>query len=196
MAVCLDSEGNSILLHQLKPKAKSMTPGIAILVLRRRDGDCCSADRRKRDESGAGERRGQSRQPRAPSRTAQGARWAFRACVRELEPYQRSGADLLRARDRDPARGPAHDLPVVPCQYSGSISINGTVYEFSINAGASGVIRGTTAATSRAIRLQSRVQRTIPDQSRGGVPVALRRRVYSCSTAGHWRPVPSDCTQY
>jgi hypothetical protein len=33
---------------------------------------------------------------------------------------------------------------VVPCQYSGSISINGAVYEFSINAGAFGVIRGTT----------------------------------------------------
>ena len=32
---------------------------------------------------------------------------------------------------------------VVPCQYSGSITINGTVYEFSINAGAFGVIRGT-----------------------------------------------------
>jgi hypothetical protein len=32
---------------------------------------------------------------------------------------------------------------VVPCQYSGSISIKGTVYEFSINAGAFGVIRGT-----------------------------------------------------
>jgi hypothetical protein len=31
---------------------------------------------------------------------------------------------------------------VVPCQYSGSLSINGTVYEFSINAGAFGVIRG------------------------------------------------------
>ncbi|HEX4970078.1 MAG TPA: hypothetical protein VJ299_08525 [Steroidobacteraceae bacterium] len=32
---------------------------------------------------------------------------------------------------------------VVPCQYSGSLSIKGTVYEFSINAGAFGVIRGT-----------------------------------------------------
>lgn len=32
---------------------------------------------------------------------------------------------------------------VVPCQYSGSLTINGTVYEFSINAGAFGVIRGT-----------------------------------------------------
>lgn len=32
---------------------------------------------------------------------------------------------------------------VVPCQYSGSLSISGTVYEFSINAGAFGVIRGT-----------------------------------------------------
>lgn len=31
---------------------------------------------------------------------------------------------------------------VVPCQYSGSISINGVVYEFSINAGSFGVIRG------------------------------------------------------
>jgi hypothetical protein len=32
---------------------------------------------------------------------------------------------------------------VVPCQYSGSISINGTLYTFSINAGSFGVIRGT-----------------------------------------------------
>lgn len=32
---------------------------------------------------------------------------------------------------------------VVPCQYSGSLTINGTAYEFSINAGAFGVIRGT-----------------------------------------------------
>jgi hypothetical protein len=32
---------------------------------------------------------------------------------------------------------------VVPCQYSGSISINGSLYQFSINAGAFGVIRGT-----------------------------------------------------
>jgi hypothetical protein len=32
---------------------------------------------------------------------------------------------------------------VVPCQYSGSISIKGQVYEFSINAGSFGVIRGT-----------------------------------------------------
>jgi hypothetical protein len=34
---------------------------------------------------------------------------------------------------------------VVPCQYSGSLTINGAVYEFSINAGAFGVIRGTPA---------------------------------------------------
>lgn len=32
---------------------------------------------------------------------------------------------------------------VVPCQYSGSISINGELFNFSINAGAFGVIRGT-----------------------------------------------------
>ncbi len=32
---------------------------------------------------------------------------------------------------------------VVPCQYSGSISINGELYDFSINAGSFGVIRGT-----------------------------------------------------
>jgi hypothetical protein len=32
---------------------------------------------------------------------------------------------------------------VVPCQYSGSISINGELYNFSINAGSFGVIRGT-----------------------------------------------------
>jgi hypothetical protein len=31
---------------------------------------------------------------------------------------------------------------VVPCQYSGEISINGTRYDFSINAGSFGVIRG------------------------------------------------------
>jgi hypothetical protein len=32
---------------------------------------------------------------------------------------------------------------VVPCQYSGEISINGELYNFSINAGSFGVIRGT-----------------------------------------------------
>jgi hypothetical protein len=32
---------------------------------------------------------------------------------------------------------------VVPCQYSGSITINGEPYTFSINAGSFGVIRGT-----------------------------------------------------
>ena len=32
---------------------------------------------------------------------------------------------------------------VVPCQYSGSIRVNGELYEFSINAGSFGVIRGS-----------------------------------------------------
>jgi hypothetical protein len=32
---------------------------------------------------------------------------------------------------------------VVPCQYSGELTINGEHYTFSINAGAFGVIRGT-----------------------------------------------------
>ncbi len=33
---------------------------------------------------------------------------------------------------------------VVPCQYSGEISINGKVYQFSLNAGSFAVIRGAT----------------------------------------------------
>lgn len=33
---------------------------------------------------------------------------------------------------------------VVPCQYSGEISIDGKVYQFSLNAGSFAVIRGST----------------------------------------------------
>ena len=33
---------------------------------------------------------------------------------------------------------------VVPCQYSGEISIDGKVYQFSLNAGSFAVIRGAT----------------------------------------------------
>lgn len=66
--------------------------------------------------------------------------------ARACESWNLTGAQVLNFFARADAILPEElhaTYAVVPCQYSGSISINGTVYQFSINAGSFGVIRGT-----------------------------------------------------
>ena len=66
--------------------------------------------------------------------------------ARACESWNLTGAQVLNFFAHADAILPEElhsTYAVVPCQYSGSISIDGTVYEFSINAGAFGVIRGT-----------------------------------------------------
>src|SRR4030095_12623088 len=66
--------------------------------------------------------------------------------ARACESWDLTGAQVLSFFAKASAILP-EDLhstyAVVPCQYSGTISISGVVYEFSINAGSFGVIRGT-----------------------------------------------------
>jgi hypothetical protein len=67
--------------------------------------------------------------------------------ARACEAWNLTGPQVLAFFARATAVIPSElstSFAVVPCQYSGSISINGAVYEFSINAGSFGVIRGTT----------------------------------------------------
>ena len=67
--------------------------------------------------------------------------------ARACEAWKLTDAQVLAFFARASAVIPSElstTFAVVPCQYSGSISINGAVYEFSINACAFGVIRGTT----------------------------------------------------
>lgn len=66
--------------------------------------------------------------------------------ARACESWNLTGAQVLNFFAHSSAILPEElhsTYAVVPCQYSGSISINGTVYQFSINAGSFGVIRGT-----------------------------------------------------
>ncbi|HEV8330127.1 MAG TPA: hypothetical protein VGQ22_01780 [Steroidobacteraceae bacterium] len=67
--------------------------------------------------------------------------------ARACEAWKLTDAQVLDFFARASAIIPSElstTFAVVPCQYSGTISIKGAVYEFSINAGAFGVIRGTT----------------------------------------------------
>ena len=67
--------------------------------------------------------------------------------ARACESWKLSEAQVLDFFTRATAIIPSElttSFNVVPCQYSGSISISGEVYNFSINAGSFGVIRGAT----------------------------------------------------
>jgi len=67
------------------------------------------------------------------------------AFARACESWNLTGAQVLKFFAHASAILPEElhsTFAVVPCQYSGSISINGAVYQFSINAGSFGVIRG------------------------------------------------------
>ncbi|HEY7641382.1 MAG TPA: hypothetical protein VH814_16765 [Steroidobacteraceae bacterium] len=68
--------------------------------------------------------------------------------ARACENWNLTGAQVLNFFAHSTAILPEElhtTYAVVPCQYSGTISINGETYNFSINAGSFGVIHGTPA---------------------------------------------------
>jgi hypothetical protein len=67
------------------------------------------------------------------------------AFARGCRSWKLTEAQVLTFFTRATAISPEElhtSFPVVPCQFSGSISINGAPYTFSINAGHFGFIRG------------------------------------------------------